>query len=159
MHMDRRKDAACVLAFGLIAATLGKKWWNSCLLQMQKMIKFRTYFNTLDRWLSLWEQGKTVETYFADNQMKRIALYGMGKMGRHLIQELKTSDKVQIVYGIDRMAGKIDGEFPIYGIDEIWPPVDAVVVTVTPEFDEIADALRKKNTYPVISLDEVIGLA
>ncbi len=157
--MNRRKNAVCVLVFGLIAITLGKKWWNGYLLQIQKTIKFRTYFKTLDKWMSLWELGKTVETYFKDNQIKRIAIYGMGKLGRHLIQELKTSDKVQIVYGIDRMAGKIDGEFPIYDIDNISPPVDAIVVTVTPEFDEIADILRKKNTCPIISLDEVIGLA
>lgn len=156
--MGKIRRVFCILGLSGAAATIVWKVWNSYILQVEKVIKFRSYFNILDKWLKFKEQGQTVETYFVDNQLKSIGIYGMGKMARHLMEELKENDTVKILYGIDRMANVMDGEFPIYAIDEKLPKVDAIVVTVASEFDEIREALEKKNDCLIISLDDVIGM-
>lgn len=80
----------------------------------------------------------------------------MGRMAKHLINELRASDKVKIVYGIDRMASIMEGEFPIYSLDEKLPNVDAIIVTVIAEFDQIRETLEKKTDCLIISLEDVI---
>lgn len=68
----------------------------------------------------------------------------MGKMAKRLMTELRTSEKVKIIYGLDQMANIMDGELPIYSIDEKLPKVDAIVVTIISEFAEIRETIRKK---------------
>lgn len=156
--MGKIKRVICVLGLSGIIVTIGRKAWNSYIFQIEKVIKFRTLFNTLDKWLRLKEQGKSVGTYFEDNQLKSIGIYGMGKMAKHLMKEIRTSDKVKILYGIDRMASVMDDEFPIYGIDEKLPKVDAIVVTVPSEFDQIREILEGKTDCLIVSLEDVIEM-
>lgn len=156
--MGKMRKALCVLGLSGVAVTIGRVAWNSYIFQIEKMIKFRSYYNTLDKWMELKEQGESVETYFKDNQLKNIGIYGMGIMAKHLMKELRTSDTVKIIYGIDRMANVMGGEFPIYGIDEKLPEADAIVVTITSEFDQIRDALEKKTDCLIISLEDVVGM-
>lgn len=157
--MGKIKRALCVLSLGGVATMVGWKSWRSYILQVEKVVKFRSYYNVLEKWIGLKERGKSVAAYFEDNQLETIAIYGMGKMAKRLTEELRKSDKVKIVYAIDQLASVIDGEFPVFAINADLPKVDAIVVTITSEFDKIQEMLRNKTDNLIISLDEVVGLA
>ena len=156
--MSKIRRVLCVLGLSGVAAIIGRNAWNSYIKQIENVVKFRSYYNTLDKWMKLKERGESVETYFEDNQLKNIGIYGMGIMSKHLMEDLKTSDGVKIIYGIDRMANVMDGEFPIYSIDEKLPKADAIVVTIISEFDQIREVLEKKTDCMIISLKDVVGM-
>lgn len=122
--------------------------------KQQRIDKFVGYFNILDAWMSLKEQNIALSEYFEECGYEKIAIYGWGKMGKHLYEELKDS-KVEVVYAIDRNAiGNTD--LKVYNINDSLPEVDAVIVSATFDFDAIYDELSEKVYCPIISLEEVV---
>lgn len=120
-----------------------------------KLNKFTDYFRLFDKWMSLKEENKTLEKYFIDKGYHHIALYGMGVMGKHLINDLEGS-AIVIDYVIDKKADVIESDLPILSVDSELPNVDAIIVTATFDFYEISRQLYDIVPYPIISLHEVI---
>lgn len=73
--MGKIRRVFWVVGLSGVAVMIGRKAWNSYILQIEKMIKFRSLFNTLEKWLGLKEQGRSVETYFEENQLKSIGIW------------------------------------------------------------------------------------
>lgn len=117
--------------------------------------RYKSYWTIMDKWLSLKEEHKSLDLFFRKHNMMNIAVYGMGMLGRHLIKELENSP-VNIVYGIDRFNVDGRGDFPIYKTDEKLPQADAIIVTVTYDFDNIYRDLSNKGIDKIISLDIVV---
>lgn len=120
-----------------------------------KVDKFKSYYNMLNQWLILKQEGKNLESYFVNSGYKKIAIYGMGEMGNRLYDELKNSS-VKVVYAIDKAAGSTYSEIDVFEIDDELPEVDAVVVTAIFAFDEIENALSDKVSCNIISLEDVV---
>ncbi len=118
--------------------------------------KFKGYYNILNQWLALKQEGKSLEQYFVENAYKTIAIYGMGEMGNHLYNELKNSEKVDVKYAIDKNAVNIYSQLEVIELEEDMPKVDVVVVTATFAFDEIEKELSSNIDYPIVSLDDVV---
>lgn len=121
----------------------------------KKVDKFKSYYNMLNQWLLLKQEGKTLEEYFVNNGYKNIAIYGMGEMGRRLYDELKDSD-ITVKYAVDENASGIYTEIEIFSKDEEYPDADVIIVTAIFAFDIIEKELQKKIKFPVIALDDVI---
>lgn len=122
---------------------------------LKKNARYESYWTILDTWLRLKEENIKVEKYFADRKIKSIAIYGMGMLGKHLLEELKDSD-IQIVYGIDRNTN-MQSIVPVYSPDDDLPEVDTVVVTATYAYVEIASVLNSKGCKKIVSLAEVLS--
>ena len=144
--------AAGGTAAGYYAADKNK---NEKGAEKQKRIdKFVGYFNILDAWMCLKEQNISLSEYFAECGYEKIAIYGWGKMGKHLYEELKDS-KIEVAYAIDRnISGS--GEMKVYNLNDKLPEVDAVVVSATFDYDAIYEQLSDKVYCPIISLEEVV---
>ena len=117
--------------------------------------KFEMYYNLLERWLTVHEEGRTLSDILAQREIFTIALYGMGKIGKHVINELKGSS-ITVVYAIDRAQSGLYDSIVVKRIDDTLPKVDAVLVAAVYDFDEIEETLRKYVTYPIISLEEIL---
>ncbi len=117
--------------------------------------KFEMYYNLLERWLTVHEEGRTLSDILAQREIFTIALYGMGKIGKHVINELKGSS-ITVVYAIDRAKSGLYDSIVVKRIDDTLPKVDAVLVAAVYDFDEIEETLRKYVTYPIISLEEIL---
>lgn len=117
--------------------------------------KFEMYYNLLERWLTVHEEGRTLSDILAQREIFTIALYGMGKIGKHVINELKGSS-ITVVYAIDRVKSGLYDSIVVKRIDDTLPKVDAVLVAAVYDFDEIEETLRKYVTYPIISLEEIL---
>lgn len=120
-----------------------------------KVDKFEMLFNLMERWLTMHEEGKTIPQILADRGIHTISLYGLGKIGQHVIWELKNSD-VTVSYVLDRAKAGIYDGIPVKKIDEELPGVEAVIVTAVYDFDEIERMLMERVSYPVISLEELL---
>lgn len=136
--------------------SLIKKIWNEYKRILEDCAKFRLYFHIFDKWMKIKEAEGTLETYFIENNFSSIAIYGLGALGRHLLDDLKNSRKIQIAYVIDKDADVIKSQFHILNYNEKLPDVDAVIVTAILDFGEIRDMLSEKLKCPIISLEEVI---
>lgn len=117
--------------------------------------KFKMYFNLMERWLTLHEEGRRIPQILEERGLSNIALYGLGKIGKHVVCELEGSS-VTIVYAVDRAMAGFYGTVPVKRIDEELPETDAVIVTAVYDYDEIEELLGKKVHCPVISLEEIL---
>lgn len=140
-------------AAGFMAALLLKKKMpdNSA----DKASKFKTYYNTLNRWLELKQKGISLDKWFQKNGYKNAAVYGMGELGNRLYEELKDTE-IKVKYAIDQNAYGVSLDIPIYQKEDELPDVDVIVVSAVFAFSEISGELEKKCTCPVVSLEDIV---
>lgn len=117
--------------------------------------KYKSYYAMLNQWLVLKHLGKSLTEYFLNENYLRIGIYGMGEMGRRLIDELDFS-KVKIEYVIDRSEDmKIEG-VNFVSLEYAEDNIDAIIVTAVFAFDEIKNEISQRLTCPIISLEDII---
>lgn len=121
----------------------------------KKVGKFKSYYNMLNQWLILKQEGKSLEKYFVDNHYNTIAIYGMGEMGNRLYDELKNTG-IKVKYAVDQNAANTYSELNVIDKDDEFAEVDAIVVTAIFAYDEISEELNSKVDFPVISLEDVV---
>jgi len=107
-------------------------------------------------WLNR-ELGKNhLDNYFCRYDIKKIAIYGYGDMGKKLRRELEGSS-VSVACFIDAKAGRFCREdVEVFHLNEEMPKVDAIVVSLHHLFNEIYSELKEKIGCPIISIAEVI---
>ena len=111
--------------------------------------------NMLDQWLILKEEGIDLYSALGQKDIKRIAVYGMGIFGRHLIRELRKID-LDLLYAIDR---KIMSPFigvNVFRPEENPPQVDLIINTVIIEHQNITEALKNYFKCPIVNLEDII---
>lgn len=118
--------------------------------------KFREYFDVLNGWLYLKEDGKKMETFFMMHGYNKIAVYGAGHLGRHLMAELEGSSII-INYFIDQRISAPVKNIEIKNMSEVAGDVDAIIVTPTFDYNQIKNELKKMVKCPIISLLEIIS--
>lgn len=121
----------------------------------KRLFKFRQYYNILDQWFRMREQGRSAVQYFIANHYRNAAVYGWGDLGRHLCRELK-AHKFEVKYIIDRNKYAGREVLSLEEFEQRQDDVAVVIVTAVSEFDLIYSELKKKVKCPVISLEEII---
>lgn len=117
--------------------------------------KFKKYYLLANQWLILKQEGKDVSSYFEHNNIKKIAIYGMGELGNRLLEDLKFSS-VQVVCAIDKKPENIYADVDTVKVGAEIPQVDAVIITAIFDFDNIKNELEEYINSPIIGLDEVV---
>lgn len=114
-------------------------------------------FRVLDKWLQIKIKGYSLETYFEENEIKHIAIYGMGAIGRRLYEEI-LQGQIKVCYGIDRNADNIiiDG-LEMKTLEDKLPDVEAVVVTPVDFYQIEQDIYRKMGgNVNIIFIEDVV---
>lgn len=154
-----KKGVVAVLAtlFGAAAGAAGSGYLKQKAVDQktQKVDKFKGYYSMLNQWLTLKQEGKSLEKYFVDNGYKNIAIYGMGEMGNRLYDELKGSS-IKVAYAVDQNAASTYSELEVIEPEDELKEVDVLIVTATFAFDEIEKELSDKVTCPIVSLEDVV---
>ncbi len=155
--MKKGTIALLSAAAGAAAGVMGKELFGTkpAGQSSERANKFKSYYNLLNQWLILKQEGKNLEQYFVDHDYQTIAIYGMGELGSRLCDELNGSS-IEIAYAIDKNAEWTNSELKVCGIDDELQTVDAVVVTAVFAFDEIEEMLADKIECPIISLSEIV---
>lgn len=117
--------------------------------------KYRSYWKILNKWLILKEENIHLDKYLLNLDIKRIGIYGIGMLGKHLIKELENSD-IDVIFGIDQKADTYNINFPVFNLDHALPEVDAIIVTATYDYSSIKEQLKETTNIPVISLEQII---
>lgn len=144
------------IAGGLVGIILSGKIAERAMKEKgNKVDKYRSYYEMLNQWMNMKQQGISLTKYFIDHNYKNIAIYGMGEMGNRLYEELVNTE-INVLYAVDKEAMSRYAELTVLEIDDELPVVDAMIVTATFAFDEIEEILSQKIEFPIISLDSVI---
>lgn len=117
--------------------------------------RYSALYSMMVRWVEVKQKGRSFTWYFKHRKYDKIAIYGMGRAGEVLADELEGSG-VQIRYAIDRRPDYIYAEFPVVSVEDIPEKVDVIVVTAIQDFDEIRDLLSRKVDCPVVSLEKIV---
>lgn len=117
--------------------------------------KYKLYYSLNNKWITLKESGKRLSKYFVENNIKSIAVYGLGDVGLNLCNELM-KDGIEVKYAFDGNLIRYDSIIPIRKLEDDLDEVDAVVVTIPDEFEAIKNNLLVKFSCPIISVDDVI---
>lgn len=119
--------------------------------------KYYDMYIFMIRWMEVVAKKKSIEKYLISKNIKKLAIYGAGHIGRLLYNQLKNSD-VMVLYGIDQNIERnfISEDIPIYTIEELLPKVQAIIVTPFYDFQEIEMDLRKSVKCEIISVDTMI---
>lgn len=117
--------------------------------------KFKRLFQVMDKWLFLEEENRVHFAAFLEmEQVRTVAIYGMSALGKHLLAELRR-EKVRVCFGIDRYVGQFGDDYKIYRPEEIFPDVDAIIITAY-DTTAIANILQTKYHGKIFGLEEII---
>ena len=142
---------------GIILGCFIINWQQRCIEQWKVQAnKNRGMFMLMNQWVNVKQDGKSLKDYFLKNDYLKIAVYGMGDIGKRLAKELKNSD-VEVVYGIDQNKDIRYSDIQIVSVSDHLANVDAVVVTVLDKFYEISDVLAKKIHCPVLAIEDILN--
>ncbi|MCY6353984.1 hypothetical protein [Clostridium sp. ZS2-4] len=119
----------------------------------------KVYYNILYLWFKNKLNNKNIDSYFSENEIKTIAIYGVGNLGELLYDELKESNKIDVKYLIDQSnEDKNLYKVPIVKPEQVksMEKVDCVVVTPIYAFDVIKKGLDKLEFKNIICIDDII---
>lgn len=107
-------------------------------------------------WVELHQSGMTIADKLLQEDVLTVAIYGVGKHGMMLYNELKAT-KVKMACWIDKncKAETVEG-YPVIGMEGELPSVNAVIVTPYREFQSIESSLKEKTKARIIPLDRLV---
>lgn len=108
-----------------------------------------------DKWLLLKEKEVSLAQYFERNKISSVAIYGMGRLGRHLLEDLKQS-RVSVEFIIDKRQNIKNIELPIYDIEVAPMDVDTVVVALDYEYERVIQELEIKGYKNILLIEKLI---
>lgn len=120
----------------------------------QQLLRYKNFFQILDEWMTLKEKGSDINDILDAAGHRRIAIYGMGRMCRHICSALADS-KIEIVYIIDKTPRELYGGFHIVDLNHKFEAVDAVICTDV-EDESIFNELKSRFSCKVICLADLV---
>lgn len=92
--------------------------------------KYLQLYKTSIKWLNLRQKNIQVNSYLRAKGYFKVAIYGMGYMGKCLSEELNNDPNI-MQYGIDQNANKIYSIIKVYVPTDRLEPVDLMINTTT----------------------------
>lgn len=111
-----------------------------------------SYIRIMDNWLELYVNGRSVGDYLTEHSIDNIYIYGMGKIGKHLLRDLKGKN-----IGISGVfARNLKDEYlgiRVIKMGEKIPMNSVVVIALSYEIDIVRDTLFRTYGDSIIILE------
>ena len=121
--------------------------------------KKQTNYALMRDWVELKNSGRSVASNLSDRQVAKIAIYGTGKHGTILYDELKNSD-IEITAWIDNNPkGSQYCDIRVILAEEVGEvalDTDMIIVTPVTEYMAIEKALKEKTSIKIVSLADLV---
>lgn len=117
--------------------------------------KYMYLFKIMCQWMHIKNRKKEISDWIKTVGWKRIAIYGMGEIGKVLLEELKNSD-IDVAYGIDKQGDDMHIDIPVCKISDNLEVVDGIIVTAVTYFDEVKKELQNHINIPVVSIKDIL---
>lgn len=125
-------------------------------MMTDKIKRYESYWRVLHQWLNLKEKGIKVGDYLLSRGYKKIGIYGMGMLGKHLIEELKDSG-VDLVCGIDKNAESMYLPITLVTPERAcYSKVDLIIVTVVYDYEKVKSEVSVYTDKQIVSILDVL---
>jgi hypothetical protein len=115
------------------------------------------YYRLLASWMTLRNRDRTLAEYFTDHHFTSVAIFGLGRLGMCLLEELRNSN-IDIRYGIDRDVAHLSYlDLRVVSPESPIEPVDVIVVTPFYECGKLITELQGKTSSAIITLEDIVG--
>ncbi len=118
-------------------------------------LKIDKMFHIMIDWMKIKNKGIGIAAFCKMHNYLNIAIYGMGYIGECLYEEL-VYNNINIIYAIDRDAVDFKQELSIFKIEDELESVDAVIITVVENTQEIIKKIKEKVRCQVITISEIL---
>lgn len=117
-----------------------------------KVNKFRSlYENSVTLATIIQNNSYSIKNYFIENDIHSVAIYGVGPLGKVLINQLLI-ENIDLIYTVDIYAARIKESIPMYRPFEELPYVDIMIVTAY-GYEEIVENLKGKTIGCIKSVE------
>lgn len=117
--------------------------------------KMRFMFHSAVRWLTAVQDGKSISSYLRKRGYHSVSIYGMGYFGKLLYEELLLNG-FTIRYVIDSRKSDLETMINYVTPKDTLEEVDAIIVSVVYESEDIIQTLKCKGKFEVIGLQTMI---
>lgn len=134
--------------------TRNKNFNNKNYLPDYNYKQYKELFNLLNRWMTVKEEHISLAIYFEARGFTDVMIYGMGSIGIHVAEELRSSG-INIVCGMDQRKVHCASIKVIESNNDI-PKCDVIILSVVTNRKEIANTLSRRTNIPIISIVDII---
>lgn len=122
-----------------------------------KVYKKGEYYTLLYKWLDIMKKGDSITRHLKKRGINRVGIYGAGKHGELLYRDLIAGD-IEVVFIADKNKhGKVETyEKDVLSLEDDWPKVDAVIVSIFLEVEQVRLSIEKKGCMNIISLKQIV---
>lgn len=154
----KRKILYAVATLGSATAggILVKKLWEEKYRQQEKVFSMsRRESDLLYSWLQLSQGGAKLSEYFSADEYSRVAVFGMNRMGRLLIDELGDL----AVYGVEmENPNAVHERLTVYRLgDDPLPPAECIVICDLNRIQEKITIVQREFAGTILTLEQVLG--
>ena len=97
--------------------------------EKEKLIfKQEEVLKVYERWIDSYQKNTLISEFLERNQYQKIAIYGLGRLGKNIYNELKNS-MIDVLYIIDRNYCDTNNKYyntPCYYPEDYLPKVDLI---------------------------------
>ncbi len=122
---------------------------------IHRLEAIRARFSLLDRWMTLEFQKDGIIRFLKKNGYSKIAIYGIGDIGKQLIGRLQ-AEKDLWIGAIDRNAEYIKTDIPVFKLEDFEEKVDLVLVSLIGNPQKTIQLIRQKIDAEVLTIAELL---
>ena len=130
---------------------------NYKLLDCERMLYRKSSgYELLYNWISVKQQNYSFAKILAQMKIDKVAVYGIGKHGKLLLDELLAAG-VEVNFIVDKEPKEMYyKDIKVYTLKKELPFTDAIIVTPYLEIDSVKKELELKTNARIISLEDLI---
>ncbi len=130
------------------------KMMDKVVVNVEEKLKYmQEWFALLILWLQNSEEEK-IEKFLLEQGIRRVAIYGMGPVGKVLVLKIK-STKIEIIQIIDQNSVDIKG-IRCVRPEEMDVMVDAVILTVPRAYEIMRKNITSRIQCKVLTIEDII---
>lgn len=124
------------------------------LKKIDSLVKFKKMFFILNQWSIYREKRYSFVDYLSEHKISKIAIYGYGYLGKRLKGELENSS-ITVNFFIDKNAFFINEIIPVYTLEQSPYEIDAIIVSLVYENEEVLKRLKDKYGSKIYTINEI----
>lgn len=126
----------------------------------RKYISLKKNFSFVREWLQKGDSTECINQYFAKFPENSVIIYGMGEIGRLLLNTMSEDSKKRVGFIIDQNVNVLT-EYKMITLEQLKnideKSIECIVVTAVAHETEIRKSIEQITTVPVVGLYDIIA--
>lgn len=122
---------------------------------IQEDKRLKIYNDIFIKWIKLLQKGISINKYFEEKKLQKIAIWGKGNLCELLINEISEKLSVEAIVESNPTIKECMG-ISIVGIEEIQSNIDSIVVIPVYDMERIKQKVKMELKDKLVGIDEII---